>query len=237
MNCDPITAANTALTSSMEEHATFTLQLERDVSDSFVINVESKKAGVNPLKKTDLIAFMPAGSNWTPAIGWRSFLGIPKRIDGNTWLLIAIEGVRAHSSRGAYPVLWGYLFPTFHVAAEGLRDLAALLKAESPSPRVRSVAGQVKSPQTGYRHTYGVIRAASASPADHVDTEVRILEAAASAYECGERLTFRTLLLSENELHGGLLSHDFLCATVPSLEKTFSRSAQRRISLRSEAFS
>lgn len=225
----------------------------RDEQDGYTVNVELAGGELAPrLTRADVIALLPAGSSWLPAVGWHSYFGIPFGFEGRTWLAVGAEVVNRHASRGAYVSFCAFVFAFERPPVRQLARFAEELNAARPAPERdrpgRTRAGHLRAPlkllDEGKRwlglHDRRVIRAKSATPAEHARVEAHILREAAEAYARGELLLFRTLALSENQLErhepprrgkktvARLQIHyyKYLAATVPAISDAFSSRAK-----------
>ncbi len=174
----------------MSPNAAQCIEFKRDESDSFIIDLKilnTSHAQGELVEKNDILPLLPAGSHWVRAEGWRSFFGTPFSFKGRLWLAIGMQGVRKHPTRGAYPIAKIYLFDFNSFHSEKMTQLASILSAGC-SERGRSAP------------TYGIIASDAERPEEHISTECWILNKASASYRQGERLLFKTLLLSEDDL-------------------------------------
>jgi hypothetical protein len=199
------------------------IKLDRDESDTFSLTIQNRTDSVETIP-TRAVAFelLPTGSKWSSVVGWHSYIGIPFPPKHPQWIALGGETVVEHPTRGAFPVFRAYThqFPLSVKLIELLGKLADSLYSLSDK-ELQAVNG-----------ANGLIRSTSQSPQEHQWIESWIIRYAANLYSQQRSLPFlfRTLVLSESQLTGEKYPHpritnDPTCmmATVPSLEKTFSR--------------
>lgn len=208
------------------------ISLDRDESDTFNLSIEnlSDSKEVIPTRAT-AFELLPAGSKWTQVVGWHSYIGIPFPPQNPQWIALGAETVVQHATRGAYPLFRAYThqLPSSSNLIERLEKLADSLHILSIDEQ-KSVNG-----------TNGLIRTTSETPQDHHWIESWILRYAMKTYTDNTRLPilFRTLVLSESQLTAEKYPHpksgneppDCMMATVPAIEKTFSRVILNRFQL------
>jgi hypothetical protein len=171
------------------DSAKYRVRFGRDESDSFSLNVRELGSQVSSsLEKSDLFPLLPTGSEWSETLGWRSFFGVPCRLQGTLYLGLGLVKIVSHSSRGAFPRAEIY-FLEFDEPSLGDRF-------ETLSGRLNPTTNPAENPSG----SYGAILANAPSPEEHGRTEVGILRRAGNAYREGKRLLFRTAILSEDEL-------------------------------------
>ncbi len=171
--------------------AHFRAVFDRDGTDSFSLEITPLDDAVdsrNLPEKSDLLPMLPRGSDWVRARGWRSFFGIPCRIKGSLFLGLGLMKVLPHSSRGAYPRQTIY-FLRFDDGAvsDCLGNLSRWLGNSNDT-------GQLSV------DSYGAVIGDAAGPGDHLETESLIINRAEVGYRKGDRLLFRTAVLSEQEV-------------------------------------
>ncbi len=172
------------------DRAGFQIVFDRNDEDKFSLNV-SILTGVNKNidrpPDPDLIDLLPEGSNWSQALGWRSFFGTPYEHEDQLWLALGLVKILKHDHRGAFPRSEIFLV---NFESENLGELvhrigkrvADVDKSEDPVPRHGALVGD------------------AVHPSEHRKLEGQILRGAAYAYEDDSRLLFRTAVLTENEI-------------------------------------
>jgi hypothetical protein len=220
-----------ALVEAIAPLASHRISFDRDETDSFALTLErlslpKGSAAIEPeLQKDDLLPLLPRGSQWNPAVGWRSFVVLPFDVPGVCAAAVGVEGIVPHASRGAFPMMRAFLISAEKISV-GLSQLAALLPD----------AGRIS--ELLYRRCF--IKTSDArSPREHQQWEGAMLRAAAEAWRAAEPRLLRTLLLSEDQapwprhwtdqLRELALDADgpsYLVATVPAIRDQFSRSTR-----------
>jgi len=188
----------------------------RDKGDSFSIRILPLCDGDEwHLSEKEALSLIPEGSNWEVAEGWRSFFGHSLQTRSGLLFVIGAEGILPHKDRGAYPVMRAYTFAASKIPVTKMEALANKL-----SPGC-SACGSWR----------GIIKTSSNTPAEHQEVEGTIIRLAAAFYRSRQqpRLLFRTLILCASRLPRLRSS---LVATVPSIERTFSRADRLRTWLR-----
>ena len=207
----------------LSHNAAYRLHFDRDETDSYVINVRASEAGQDSLfSKEQVLPLLPVGSHWDAAQGWRSFFGLPFSAHGESWVVLGVEGVVVHKTRGSYPVLHGLFFPSRMVPESELLEMANKIAPSTES-------------NTEPKKTYGVIAASSQSQEEHKHVEAWVIRRAVASYRAGVRLLFRTLVLSEDQIPsqtGEIDYSDFLIATVPAIRERFSWTTSAWLNLR-----
>lgn len=199
-------------------------KLDRDESDTFKLTVENLSDLQETIPNRALaFEFLPAGSKWEQVISWHSYIGIPFPTQNPQWIALGSETVIEHPTRGAFPVFRAYThpFPLSENLLERLGKLADSLYSLSDEE------------QLAVNSRNGLIRTTNASPEDHRWIESWIIHYAAKSYRKPITLPilFRTLVIAESQLTGEKYPHpkngneppDCMMATVPTLEKSFSR--------------
>ena len=199
------------------------IKLDRDESDTFNLTIQNLTDSEETIP-TRAVAFelLPPGSKWAQVVGWHSYIGIPFPPKNPHWIALGGETVVEHPTRGAFPVFRAYThqFPLSVKRIELLRKLADSLYSLSDE-ELQAVNG-----------ANGLIRSTSQSPQEHQWIESWIIRYAANLYREQRTLPFlfRTLVLSESQLTGEKYPHPritnnptCMMATVPVIEKTFSR--------------
>lgn len=179
---------------------------DRDETDSYRIRLEG-----DGLTRPQLMAALPVGSRWLDAGGWDSWVVVPGRELGTdrAVVLVALEAVIPHGTRGAHPVFGGVLVPE----AETPRVLEQL--AESIDPGGVPVV----------EPTHGVIAWPSRDAAAHRGPAAWMLRSAATAYARGQPLLVRTALLTEDQVPRArtlLTPRSILLGTAAPLRARFS---------------
>jgi hypothetical protein len=136
--------------------------------------------------RDELIALVPPGSRWTPALGWSGYFGWPLEAAGRHFWALGAEEVRARPAGGAYPVVRVYLHTAPPVAA-----LEALAASLAPA---RDGAADPLAPGVL------VFPISAPTPEASAPDQAAILRHTAAA--CAARATplFRTAVLSEPEV-------------------------------------
>lgn len=208
------------LKSYFGQDASAAITVNRNEQDGYAIRiVPGGKVLVPRLTEADVIALLPAGSRWLPAVGWHSYFGVPFRFDGELWLALGVELVKRHHSRGAYILFVAFIFPFHRPPIRRLAELANELHMIKHEPASFNPAGSLSAPSVnildraqkflvdrfaklGLRSDrYRVVEADSRTPAEHVRVEAEIIREAVESYKKNELFLFRTLLLSKSELH------------------------------------
>lgn len=174
---------------AFRKHAIQCVRFFRNECDSFEIQVEPTENSIPAhrpiLEKSDFFEYLPAGSDWDHAIGWRSFFGCEIRFD-RLWL-VGCVGVRRHETRGAYPEVRLYTVVEKTVLVEALQVVCQTLDPQGKFPN----------------HTFprGFVQVVSDSPKSHRYWEVNVIRAVIEALGSTNRRLrdFRTLVLSEQE--------------------------------------
>jgi hypothetical protein len=222
-----------ALVEAVAPLASHRISFDRDETDSFALTLErlrlpdaSAAMKAEPeLKKDALLPLLPRGSQWNPAVGWRSFVVLPFVVPGVCAAAVGVEGIVPHASRGAFPVMRAFL-----ISAEKISVALAELAASLPD------AGRISESL----HRRRFIKTSEArSPREHQQWEGAMLRAAAEAWRSGEAKLLRTLMLSEDQapwsrqwtdtLRELTLDADgpsYLVATVPVIRAQFSPSTR-----------
>ena len=78
------------------------IDFDRDETDSFQIRLTGLLA--ERLERKQLFPYLPRGTRWAQAVGWRCFLGAPFGPVDNSFV-VGVETVATHPTRGAYPLL------------------------------------------------------------------------------------------------------------------------------------
>ena len=202
------------------------IHVGRNTEDEFSLDLEpGARTRRLALSASDALPLLPAGSRWTDALGWYSYVGIPFGAVARRWLAVGVEVVRAHPSRGAYPTLEVCLFPFGEPPVAGL---IAMSKAIDPDQS----EGTASEPLEFWRNP-GFIQGTARTPVEHRRVEAMVLRYAARWYEQERALLFRSLVLSEDELPWrtptGRHHPKYLMATVPAVSEGFSWWSSRRV--------
>lgn len=156
----------------------------RDETDAFDIHIDVRDAGLAGLTNRDLLPLLPAGTRWRHLVGWSSVLGLPVRLMGRPWLVLGVEWVEAHPTRGAYPKL----VVSFHTRASAAAVASEVARALDPS-----------LPATlGWTH--GTRKLGELESGNLPRVHAQFLLRAANAWSQDEPLLVRSVLLSEEEL-------------------------------------
>ena len=173
---------------ALRQSATYVLSFIRNEQDSFEINFEelSPPPLRDGLSRKDARVVVPTGSEWSNAVGWRSFFGIPLKKGNQDWYAVGVEYIKNHSERGAYPVVHAYFF---HSTQKAKAAVSALLEYVSDGPF-----------KSSYFEERGVIRIPAKSVDDYDWCEKWILKQTEYAYSLEKSLFFRTAMLHEDHL-------------------------------------
>ena len=96
----------------VNQDALFSIEFGRDDQDSFAVDIRSLQvSGDLPWTTEEISPLLPAGSKWSPALGWRSFSGVPFFFRQKRYLAIGVESIVPHPSRGAFATYKGFIFP------------------------------------------------------------------------------------------------------------------------------
>jgi hypothetical protein len=175
--------------SYFEDCPCHSLVVRRDEMDSFEIELSPMGGMQGALGIPDVLPILPAGSTWSQASGWHSFIGIPLQTANRYWLALGVEAILPHESRGAYPYFHALLFP-FDVPPEAAVERLSAFTRDS----YRDLdPGGVRPNEV----VPGVIRSRARSPSEHRLTEITILKLATSLYAQNQLVWFRTLITSE----------------------------------------
>jgi hypothetical protein len=218
------------------DRAGYRVRFDRDKDDRFSLKTQTltgKNYSIDPPPESQLLTLLPQGSNWSPALGWRSFFGVPYRHDGRLWLALGMVKILEHDHRGAFPKAEIYLLD---VRAGDVRHIFDRLS--------NRVAEDGPGDEPGPR--YGAVLGNADEPAEHRELEGHILRSAGAAYADGNHLLFRTAILTENEIPGPRFFRFFsggateesplqfsrtLYGTVPSIYRNFRWSSKLQVFL------
>lgn len=168
----------------------FHVVFDRNEKDEFILNVRhlpGKSQSVDKPPESDLLDLLPQGSNWSQAIGWRSFFGIPYRFGERLWLALGLVKILEHDHRGAFPRSEIYLID---------------FQSEKLGELVNRIGNHITQEDGGDDSIprQGALMGEAVEPSEHRQMEERILRGAAEAYAEGNKLMFRTAVLAENEI-------------------------------------
>lgn len=165
---------------SCKSMAEFTFALRRDEKDSYDISIHAGPGycGDLLLKAAQLLELLPSGSNWAPALGWRSIYGMPLYVQEGQYIVIGVEEILRHPTRGAFPVVDINFYGELSRATQAL-DTYFDGKALPQGPNYR-----------------GVVSISDLD--DYYAKEPLLIAPALRAWAAGENALFRTLALSES---------------------------------------
>lgn len=215
---DRVALLTAATAESGQQHVLF----DRDETDSYRIRLEPIHAQRRQLTRAEVMPALPVGSRWADAVGWESYVVFPiAGIAGQDAVaIVGLEYVVAHVSRGAYAVFAGAVVPVTLVRSA----VDAIAKELDPDNNA-TVAS-----------TYGVVVSNARSLEQHRGAAAWMLRAAGSAYSQGDRLTVRTVLLTQDEVPPmrklvWSRGRGTLLGVVPPLRDHFSGSANKVLGL------
>jgi hypothetical protein len=107
-SCDNLLKACNLLNEVSSSETAF-FDFDRNEKDSFELSIENNGGFLSSLSKPDLSPFLPRGSSWKTAVGWRSICLYPLRIESHPFICITVHGAVIHSTRGAYPKMRGVI--------------------------------------------------------------------------------------------------------------------------------
>ena len=170
-----------ATAEAAQQHILF----DRDETDSFRIRLEPVRADRRQLTRSEVMPALPVGSRWADAVGWESYVVFPSLAHvEDAAVLIGLEYVVPHPSRGAYPVLAGVVVRAADVGGA----LSAIATGLDPEDK----AGRVPD--------YGVVASDAQSADEHRPIAAAILRAAGAAFVRGKQLKVRTAILTQDEV-------------------------------------
>ncbi len=198
--------------------AAYLVTLKRDERDDYALNLTALEAAPTvPLRREQVLEIIPSGSSWSHLLGWHSYFGLPIPADNPRWVLVGVETVLPHPTRGAFPVLHAYAFaqPVGPLLPAHLERLAATINPDNRGVR-------------RLRVHHGLIRALSRTAEEHRSIESWIIREASDMYRKGHPCHFRTLALVDSQLQFLatkpllVLKPYHLVATVAAIEESFS---------------
>jgi hypothetical protein len=218
-----------ALIETLAPFASHRVSFDRDPGDSFAVTVDRLRPRGpdvgHDVGHDELLPLLPRGSQWNAAVGWRSFVVLPFESPGVQAAVVAVEGVVPHATRGAFPILHGFL-----------------IGADDVSPALGRLVGglSTRGLSAGFPDQRWVIWSSDAqSPSEHQRHEPWMLSVTADAWRRGEPRLLRTVVLSDDQapwprswgerlraVASGGGSRPYLVATVPPIRAHFSRSTR-----------
>src|SRR5438128_9448919 len=92
--------------------AVLDISLGRDQSDNYAVRTTPPRStGPTQIPSaTEILQLLPTGSTWSPALGWRSIVGLPIFLKDSRWLLLGVESAGGHQSRGAFALFRAFVF-------------------------------------------------------------------------------------------------------------------------------
>jgi hypothetical protein len=194
------------------------VKLDR-INDEYVRTVDAKETSLCNIKASDLIT---SGSNWSKALNWRSFFGIPFIYNEKHFLAIGLETFEPHPTRGAYLVSQSFIFDF---------------------PLTDTVKNQLNKWHKSFQFSLGTnlqiegrrldkerFRAKSQNPTEHIKAEGWVIEKAINKYEEGINLYWRTLAFTDNHFDLMPDAEEKLVVSVIALELMFSKKKQKYLS-------
>lgn len=162
----------------------------RNENDSFEVAIEPEAdnvpSGEPELSRAELFEYLPAGSEWTHAEGWRSFFA--KEVLTDRLWVVGCVAVRRHATRGAYPEALVLTLSELTHVRDGIASLANEISRNQHVPE--QLIG-----------TRGLVRVDSKRPVGHLHWEVNLLRTVWQSLEDNTEPIryFRTAVLSEHD--------------------------------------
>jgi len=173
--------------------AAYVASLDRDESDNYVLRSDCKDPDAFIVEPSlgELGSLLPVGSQWSQALEWRSFVGIPLIVQRRQWLAIGLEGVRRHARGGAFVTCRAFFlqWPLEKVMLEALQRLSQELCSRSQGNLICWTPRGISN-----------IKAPSVNWLEHRHVEGHIIKWAVDDYAREKLTLFRTLILSEDEV-------------------------------------
>jgi hypothetical protein len=157
------------------------------------------------------LELIPSGSTWSPMLGWHSYYGFPHQIGHASCIIIGVQSVLPHSTRGAYLVYRAYVYQISKI-----QNVAANLESLSKSLLTDNF------PQETIEFDEGFVRTKSQTVEEHHIIEYHLIKVAADYYRKKKLLVFRTLVMSASELLLAASLSPCILVTAPIIEKTVS---------------
>jgi hypothetical protein len=216
-----------ALIETLAPLASHRLSFDRDAGDSFAVTIDRLQPVAADVRNDDLLPLLPRGSRWNAAVGWRSFVVLPFESPGLHGAVVGVEAVVPHATRGAFPVMHGFI-----------------IRAEDVAPALGRLAAGLSSSGAGLavglpEQKWVIWTSDAQSPAEHQRHESWMIAATADAWRRGEPRLLRTVVLSDDqapwsrswadrlrEAASGGARRPYLVATVPPIRAQFLRSTR-----------
>lgn len=199
--------------SCLGKEAELSFLLYRNEEDEYDLDVtlHNTRSG-SPFSKKTLLSFMPPGSRWSHALGWRSVFGYPFVHDERTFIIVGVEKVVPHPTRGAYLTFLGFIYylDKAKAATTSLHSYStSLAKNETSDASAGGSQFHEERPKPNLGRSKNLLVTSTCrDPALYPAAEHFILRFASNLYAANRLVYFRTICLFESHFAPSLSTED-----------------------------